>query len=150
MNDKMAAGFWVRLGARVIDGLLIGIVVAALNFIIFQGFNQDTPAFNSVGTLYYVILPALWAGYTVGKKAVGVRIVKQDGTDVGFGKMILREVVGGLVYILTLGIGAIVSAFMVGIREDKRAIHDFIGGTYVTHREPETSETGQAVESSNI
>ena len=25
---------------------------------------------------------------------------------------------------------------MVGLREDKRAIHDFIAGTYVTHNPP--------------
>ncbi|WP_027954848.1 RDD family protein [Halobacillus kuroshimensis] len=150
MNEKMPAGFWVRLGARAIDGLLIGIFIVALTFIIFQGFSQDNSAFNSIATVYYVVLPALWAGYTVGKKAVGVRIVKKDGTDVGFGRMILREVVGGIVYAVTLGIGAIVSAFMVGMREDKRAIHDLIGGTYVTHREPETSSAGQAVESSYI
>jgi uncharacterized RDD family membrane protein YckC len=30
----------------------------------------------------------------------------------------------------------ITSAFMVGLREDRRSIHDFVAGTYVTHRKP--------------
>jgi uncharacterized RDD family membrane protein YckC len=47
--------------------------------------------------------------------------------------MLLRTLVSGIFYALTIGIGAIVSAFMVGIREDKRAIHDFIAGTEVVH-----------------
>ena len=34
---------------------------------------------------------------------------------------------------ITFGIAAIVSGFMVGIRQDKRAIHDLIAGTYVTY-----------------
>lgn len=37
---------------------------------------------------------------------------------------------------LTLGIGLTISAIMVAIREDKRSIHDFIAGTYVTTDEP--------------
>ena len=32
---------------------------------------------------------------------------------------------------IPLGIGVIVSAFMVGLREDRRAIHDFVAGTEV-------------------
>ena len=55
-----------------------------------------------------------------------------DGSKVGYGVMLLRVIVGGIIYVVTLGIALIVSAFMVGIREDKRAIHDFIAGTYVT------------------
>ncbi|MDQ0656030.1 putative RDD family membrane protein YckC [Paenibacillus sp. W2I17] len=34
-------------------------------------------------------------------------------------------------YVLTLVIGIIVSALMVGMREDRRAIHDFVAGTEV-------------------
>lgn len=47
--------------------------------------------------------------------------------------MLLRMIVAAIIYGVTLGIAAIVSAFMVGIREDKRSIHDLIAGTYVTY-----------------
>lgn len=53
-----------------------------------------------------------------------------------FWTMIKRDLITGLVYGLTLGIAIIVSACMVGIREDKRAIHDFIAGTYVSYNPP--------------
>ncbi len=53
--------------------------------------------------------------------------------------MILRVLLGGLIYGVTFGIGVIVSAFMVGMREDKRSIHDFVAGTYVTYRSPDES-----------
>ena len=64
---------------------------------------------------------------------------QKDGTQVGFLTMILRVLVGGLIYGVTFGIGVIVSAFMVGMREDRRSIHDFVAGTYVTYALPDES-----------
>jgi uncharacterized RDD family membrane protein YckC len=87
--------------------------------------------------VYSIVLPIVWHGYTIGKRMMGIRIAKVDGKKLGFGTMFMRTFVGGLVYVLTLGIGLIVSAFMVGLREDKRAIHDFIAGTYVTQNMPD-------------
>jgi uncharacterized RDD family membrane protein YckC len=52
------------------------------------------------------------------------------------GRCFYVSVVGSLVYVITLGIGVIISAIMVAAREDKRSIHDFIAGTYVTTEKP--------------
>lgn len=87
---------------------------------------------------YYVLIPIFWYGYTVGKRFCGIRIVKLNGDDVTLGTMLLREVLGAIIYSITFGIAAIVSAFMVGLREDKRSIHDLIAGTYVTYSLPES------------
>lgn len=83
-----------------------------------------------------LIVPILWFGYTVGKRIMGIRIVRVDGKKLGIGTMLLRYLVAALVYAITFGIGFIVSAFMVGMRKDHRAIHDFIAGTYVTSNKP--------------
>ncbi|SES24062.1 Uncharacterized membrane protein YckC, RDD family [Psychrobacillus sp. OK032] len=133
------AGFWARLGASLLDSLIIGIPLAIISYLI-VGDWEDTPITSFGNMLYSLIVPVLWYGYTVGKKMLGIRIVKVDGSKLGYGAMILRVIVSGLVYIFTLGIALIVSAFMVGIREDKRAIHDFIAGTYVTYDPPEEKE----------
>ena len=45
----------------------------------------------------------------------------------------MRELVANIVYALTLGIGLIASAIMVGVREDKRSLHDIIAGTEVVY-----------------
>lgn len=129
------AGFWVRLGAAILDGLIIGVPLAIISYLI-TGNAEDNAFTSSVNLLYSVLVPVVWSGYTVGKKIVGVRIAKVNGEKLGFGTMLLRTLVGGLVYVLTLGLAAIVSAFMVGMRQDKRAIHDFIAGTYVTYEKP--------------
>lgn len=118
------------------DGLIIGIPLSFISYLLFGDWDE-TPITSFGNLLYSIIVPVLWFGFTVGKRILGIRIVKVDGTNPGYGTMLMRVIVAGLVYILTLGIGVIVSAFMVGIREDKRAIHDFIAGTYVTSDLPE-------------
>lgn len=130
------AGFWARLAANILDGLIIGVPLSIISYLLF-GDWEETPITSIGNLLYSLIVPVLWYGFTVGKKILGIRIAKMDGSKVGFGTMLLRVLVAGLVYALTFGIGIIVSAFMVGIRQDKRAIHDFIAGTYVTYDSPE-------------
>jgi uncharacterized RDD family membrane protein YckC len=129
------AGFWVRLGAAILDGLIIGVPLAIISYLV-TGSAEDNIFTSTLNFLYTLLVPVVWAGYTVGKKIVGVRIAKVNGEKLGFGTMFMRTIVSGLVYLLTLGIGIIVSAFMVGLRQDKRAIHDFIAGTYVTYEKP--------------
>ena len=130
------AGIWVRLLAMILDGLIIGIPLAVIGYLM-TGNWEENPLTNAVSFVYSLLLPVFWYGYTVGKKILGIRIAKVNGEKLGIGAMLLRNIVGGLVYVVTLGIGAIVSAFMVGLREDKRSLHDMIAGTYVTYDAPE-------------
>ncbi|ARI75752.1 RDD family protein [Halobacillus mangrovi] len=132
---KQPVGFWKRLAAGFLDILLISLPIAILGQLLF-GWEFDSPYSQNIYVAYQTIVPILWSGYVVGKRIVGIRIVKKDGSNVGILTMLLRNLVAGLVYALTFGIGVIVSAFMVGMREDHRAIHDFIAGTYVTEARP--------------
>ncbi|MFC7062891.1 RDD family protein [Halobacillus seohaensis] len=132
---ERTVGFWKRLGANLLDSLIIILPLSLLGMLLF-GMDFDHPAFNLLGFLYTLILPVLWHGYLVGKRLIGIRIVKIDGSDVGLGTMLMRQVVAGVAYMATLGIGIIVSAFMVGLRDDNRSIHDFIASTYVTEAKP--------------
>ncbi|MFD1705689.1 RDD family protein [Siminovitchia sediminis] len=129
-------GFWRRLLGNLLDALIVGIPLAILSLLL-TGHTDGNTFTNLLSFLYYLLLPVLWAGYTVGKRIAGVRIVKLNGENPGIGTMLLRIVVGGLVYIVTLGIGLIISAFMIGLRDDKRGLHDLIAGTYVTTEPPQ-------------
>lgn len=134
------AGFWIRLRAILVDGIFLSITLGFLSYILFGVFLDDNFFLDTLNLVYFIILPFVWYGYTIGKKAFGIRIVSIHGNKLGLGQMILRELVGGIIYALTFGIGAIISAFMVGMRPDKRSIHDFIAGTYVIYEKPETYE----------
>ncbi|WP_430786804.1 RDD family protein [Virgibacillus flavescens] len=136
------AGFQNRFLARILDYILILVVTGVLSQLFYGEFyNSDTyRPIDIIGLLYALLLPVFWYGYTLGRRMVGNRIVRMDGKKVGIGTMIVRDIVAGIAYMLTLGIGLIVSAFMVGIRDDKRAIHDFFAGTYVTKNPPEVGQ----------
>jgi uncharacterized RDD family membrane protein YckC len=125
-------GFWVRLAANLLDTFIVSLPLSIISYFIAGDWEGDYLT-TIIQFLYGVFLPVLWSGYTIGKKTVGIRIAKVNGGRIGIGTMLLRTLVGGLVYVLTVGIGIVVSAFMVGFRQDKRAIHDFIAGTYVTY-----------------
>lgn len=129
MNEE--AGFWIRFGAGLLDALIVSLPISIL-FGILTGDFENEPISNFLLALYGILVPAYWKGYTVGKRICRIRIRKFDTLDPpGIGTMLLRNVVAGLVYLLTFGIGFIASILMVALREDKRAIHDFIAGTEV-------------------
>ncbi|MFC4560097.1 RDD family protein [Virgibacillus kekensis] len=143
MNVSNPAGFGVRFFALILDGILVSLVTGLISLAIYNEFFMESYSpLDWLVLIYHIILPVLWYGYTIGKRLLGIRIVKVNGENVGIGNMLMRHLVAGLVYALTLGIGVIVSVFMVAIREDKRAIHDFVAGTYVTYDSPDKLEEG--------
>lgn len=116
------------------------IVIGVIIFLFIAIFSLDTQSravqsFEGVFTLlYYVLLPVIWTGYTLGKRALGIRIIKDDHSEVGLIQMIIRDFLTPLLYAITLGLLAIVSAIMIGVREDKKAIHDIFAKTKVVYR----------------
>ncbi|SDJ98541.1 RDD family protein [Sediminibacillus albus] len=139
MEITNPAGFQNRFLARILDLIIIYAVSGFLSMLLYGDF-YNTGNFrpvNLLGLLYASLLPVVWYGYTLGRRMAGNRIVRVDGEKVGLGTMLLRIIGAGIAYTITLGIGVIISAFMIGIREDKRAIHDFLAGTYVTYDPPE-------------
>jgi len=84
-------------------------------------------------TLYLTVIPVLWGGYVIGKRICGIKVKRMDNQNVALPNMIMREIVGYyLISLITLGLSVVVSVFMIIFREDKRGIHDIIGGTYVS------------------
>lgn len=127
----MEAGFWIRFGALLLDAIIIGIPLAVISAILTGG-EYDLRNFFSL--LYSLLLPVVWGGYTIGKRICGIKIRKvHDHSPPGIGTMLLRNVVAGLIYAITLGVGLLISALMVGLSENKRAIHDYIAGTEVVY-----------------
>lgn len=126
------AGFWIRFGANLLDGIIVSIPLAIIVGVLTGNFDNDEPLAKLLSGLYSILLPVLWSGRTIGKRICGIRIRKHDTHEPpGIGTMLMRVVVAGLVYGITFGIGFIASVIMVAVREDKRAIHDFIAGTEV-------------------
>ena len=137
-------GFWPRLGAYLIDMLLLN----GLSYVVLGAppqFKFDPTTLPDLETLGRTLGPYLAAslglhllyhvslngqfGATLGKMAIGARIVNLDGSRIGFGRAFLRWL-GLFVTQLTLGFGYL----LIALRVDKRALHDLLARTRVVYR----------------
>jgi uncharacterized RDD family membrane protein YckC len=133
-----AAGFGRRLGAYLLDAIIVGVLAVVLvglfSVVAGEAGFIVSYAIVLVASLFYA--PVLMArqgdknGQTWGKQATSVRVVREGGGPVTFGTGAVRDVVGkGLLGIFLLP--TLASIVMVLVRGDKKAIHDLIAGTRV-------------------
>ena len=140
--ERYRAPFSLRCGAMLIDYVVIvGIVAFSTVFarVLGGGARMAGGTSEVVGLavalaaalLDFLVLPALRA-QTLGKWATGLRISKKDGGDAGAVRVILRNTLGYLLSLLTLGLGFLLAVFS----PKGRALHDLVAGTVVTRGEP--------------
>jgi uncharacterized RDD family membrane protein YckC len=100
MNGE-AAGFWRRVGASLIDGIVVGIVELILRLIL-GGAGVALTLVFSFG--YYTYFHGR-TGQTPGDAALGMRVVDIDsGEVIGYGRAFGRSLVS-IVSGLVIGIG---------------------------------------------
>ena len=130
------ASFGLRFVALLLDGV-IGLVVGLLINMIFRVSLVPDPAhpfaaFLSLATLinfifgisYYVFFLTSY-GATLGKMAVGVKIVTADGGPISFGRALARYFCTTFLEAFTLWIGYLIALF----DDQNRTLHDRICGT---------------------
>ena len=135
--DRWPASTWRRLFANILDSAILLLFVGIIIFLVTGDYPTElgnTWTWQILYTLYLTITPVLWSGYVIGKRIFKIKIKRyEDDGNVKLSNMFLREVVGfRLLGTITFGLSLIVSFFMIVFRKDKRGIHDFIGGTYVS------------------
>lgn len=135
------AGFWIRVVAALIDGIIMSVAGSIagvlLSMLMFAGIRPyDDTFFPFVIVSYVVQTGIVWAynilmihhkGATIGKMALGLKVVSADGGRAALGKIVLRETIGKFVSGITLCIGFM----MVGWTKKKQGLHDMIAGTVV-------------------
>ncbi len=145
----MYAGFWLRVLARFIDGIILcisqvivgGSLGAAIAFIAggrggeiwlsaLAGAYLGLYVLGIVaGWLYYTILESSPLQATLGKKAMGIYVTDLNGGRISFGRANGRYW-SKILSFMTFGIGFI----MAGFTQKKQALHDFIAGTLVKRK----------------
>lgn len=91
-------------------------------------YNKAAPIFYPMFFLYEVLLNGCY-GATVGKMAIGARILTYDGSRLGYQRASLRWL-AERISDFTFGFGYLLITF----RPDKRALHDLLAGTKVVYR----------------
>jgi uncharacterized RDD family membrane protein YckC len=147
---------WIsRVGAQLIDGLIIGVgalilflpIGAALGIGAASDSNTGVAAaiigllfwvlcVTVVAFLYAPILMARTNGKTLGRMAVNIRVVRTSGEPITFGFAMLREVavkaIGfGVAGSVTFGLANLLDSLWPLWDEENRALHDFIVSTRV-------------------
>ena len=134
------AGFWRRLVAYIIDIIIVGVIAGIIQTVIgliIQASSTDTTGASFRSSLVVLIIGLIYFGYlwsrngqTVGYLALGLRLVRTDGSPVTFVFGMGRYMLIYLSFLLC-AIPAIISAFMIGLGQQKQAIHDVIVSTQV-------------------
>ena len=140
-SQEERAGFGIRLGAYLLDGLILTVIMVVLmlpaGFAI-QLVARKAPELMiplSIGSyllimavsIGYLLVPWAKSGATPGKKMLRLRIVRDDGQpQLGYGKAFLR-ILGYMLSGLILDIGFL----MILFNAEKKGLHDMIAGTHV-------------------
>jgi uncharacterized RDD family membrane protein YckC len=156
-----AAGFWMRVLALIVDGLVLGGIGWVLGATMFDTLAQLGGWGRVIGFVialaYFGILNSrVGGGQTLGKRFIGIRVQSLDGSLLSLPRSFARYVVLGVPfflnnasfppqlltgpagYVLTLlvfgGILSIVYLFVFN-RATRRSLHDFAVGSWVVpHR----------------
>jgi uncharacterized RDD family membrane protein YckC len=144
------AGWWSRVGAQLLDGLILTVpVIAIVVVVVVVAAGSDVGAilFGIIASFAYVIAVFFYApvlmkrpgpnnGQTWGKQALGIRVVRDTGQPVDLGYGMLREVavkwflfnfVGGFFF----SIPTIVNYLWPLWDDQNRALHDMIVKSHV-------------------
>ena len=125
------AGFWRRLGASLLDGLLLGVVVLVIYVILILwaeliGLIVGYIAVLILGWLYYALMESSSRQATLGKMALGIIVTDTEGQRVSFARATGRHF-GKIVSGIILDIGYIMIAFT----EKKQGLHDIMANCLV-------------------
>jgi uncharacterized RDD family membrane protein YckC len=83
------ASFFRRFFAALLDGILLGIVTTVLQAVVGRSFGGLVSL--AVGIAYYGYLEGSPSGQTIGKRALGIRVIDlKAGGPIGFSRGVIR------------------------------------------------------------
>ena len=133
------AGFWIRLLAWLIDSIVL-VIVQLILLTLMPGtsieayYTSDTfwttadSLMTIVSAIYYTIGVSVFST-TVGKRTLGLYVVRLDGTKVSGLRAFGRHLASGLSALLLF-----IGYLMIAFSSDKRGLHDHICDTVVVRR----------------
>ncbi len=129
-------GFWIRLVAYIIDAILISLVfgvvtsIFGVRYMDMNDMSQIDPTVNllslAVAWLYFALMESSERGATVGKMAMGLRVVTNDGKRLSFMNATGRyfaKILSAMIFCIGF--------IMIAFTDRKRGLHDMIASTLV-------------------
>lgn len=136
------AGFWKRVIAYILDGIIFSILFGILAFLLggslFSMSSQSPANIMAIFGIYALIYPAWWLYFalmessssqaTFGKKIVGIKVTDLNGQPIGFGHATGRHFAAFITQ-MTFTIGYLMAAFTAR----KQSLHDLVASTLVVN-----------------
>jgi uncharacterized RDD family membrane protein YckC len=110
------AGFWIRMGALLLDALLVGFLMG-----VFHVYHLELPVLAAYGAMMWKL-----RGSTIGGIVFDLRVVRLDGREIDWETAIVRA----LACFLSLAFAGL-GFFWIAFDDHKQAWHDKIAGTVV-------------------
>jgi uncharacterized RDD family membrane protein YckC len=142
-------GAWIRFFGLALDFLVLIILQSIVQAIFGSESVVADFLIPLIGVVYFV---GFWTmrGQTLGKMAIGARVVRLDGSPVGLARSFLRYLVF-LAYFFAMGQSAGASVWLaivigvvvfsiVALSRSKRGLHDLAAGTMVINSRPRLME----------
>jgi len=124
-GKKEYVGFGVRFVAAIIDAVVLMVAGAILGRM--MPFLFRRPLISSLtGALYSVLMWVNWNGQTLGKKAMGIKVVREDGKPLDYGTAIIRYI---CYFVSTIPL--LLGYLWIIWDEKKQGFHDKIARTLV-------------------
>lgn len=130
-----------RFGALFLDGIIQALPIYAIFFVIiaasgaFSGkepnpliFLAIYPPLFAIPVLYEALMLSTRNGQTIGKMALGLRVVRPDGSPISTGQAWGRAAMRLVLNFFCAGIVDYIPAFFT---DEKTALHDLVAGTRV-------------------
>lgn len=147
------AGFWKRLGAFVLDYIIVVVMAAMAGGVIggFYGVSAGAPTDDVasglgaitgvlVWWLYYALMESSSKQATLGKLALGIKVVDRQGNAVSFGRATARNLAK-----LLSGMIMMIGYLMAAFTSRKQALHDIVAGCLVVNRGATAAEMQEGV-----
>jgi uncharacterized RDD family membrane protein YckC len=148
------SGWWRRVGAHLIDAIVIGAIALVLlvaitapfsiGFFVNDGVGVASVIVGVLFSILFVFIAALlyapWMmartnGRTLGRMATGIRVVRASGEPIDFGFAFLREVVvkwllfNAVLGSVTAGLAVLIDCLWPLWDEENRALQDYVVNT---------------------
>ena len=111
------AGFWIRFGAVVIDGIVLGVI----NIILRAAIGTAGQGLDFlVGAAYLIGFFGSARGQTLGFRVAGIRVISMDtGGPIGYGRATIRWIVG-----IVSALAILIGYFWMLWDREKQTWHD--------------------------
>jgi uncharacterized RDD family membrane protein YckC len=91
---------------------------------------------GALGVLGYQLYLLATTGQSLGKRTMGIKVVRADGSPVDLGRLIfLRNIVPGLIGMATCNLFSLIDPFFI-FSANRRCLHDHLADTKVIQVDP--------------